>query len=254
MQKQPPLHRINSSLEVSELRATRERVGFAGHWTGIKCLALPTFLMIRLVLVVGLMAVPTVSLAQAPDDEVLAKRARVSQNRALPSSVLRLLSATSRIPIGFELIPSVREEDELRISINVMNGTVRDVLDHLVKQDPRYRWEIQDGIINVLPVEANGSILDVMVPFFNIQDVDAEDVPRALLDLSEVQSRLWILGLVGSNTVQYDGPVRDLPLFSLSMTNVTVRDILNEILRRGHSKSWEVSTRGKRKKQVSIWL
>jgi hypothetical protein len=184
-------------------------------------------------------------------EDVLDKRANLVLDNASPVTLLRTLSATSRVPIGIETIPS---DSGSTVSIQIVDGTVRQVLDQIVKADPRYRWEVREGVINLLPNERNDSLLDVTIVHFNFQDMDAEDVPAAILALPEVQAHLSAMRIVASKGVMYEGPVRKLPVFSITLSNVTVKEILNEILRRRYSNFWKVEINGHEQKRVSIWL
>lgn len=175
--------------------------------------------------------------SEKPND-ILAKKVTLTRENTDVSFVLRALSAASHVPIGFQsadLDANVRS-----ISIKVVDGTVKDVLDQLIQTDERYKWELDNGVINFLPKHSKISFLDVVVAVFNFKDGDAEDVPRAILSLPEVQIRFSELGLKEDTAKQYEGPVRNLQQFSLQMRNATVREILNEIVRRRHSTFWKI--------------
>jgi hypothetical protein len=60
------------------------------------------------------------------------------------------------------------------------------------------------------------------------------------LILPDVKTRLPDLGLVGSKTSEYDGPVRDLPVFSIARSEVTLCDLLSEMLRKGYTDYWAI--------------
>src|SRR5215213_994337 len=63
---------------------------------------------------------------------------------------LSILAVTHRIPIGFEL--SINAEDNINRQIHLKSGTLKSILDSLVAQEPRYKWELRDGVINITPV------------------------------------------------------------------------------------------------------
>lgn len=186
--------------------------------------------------------------------DVLTKKATLIIEHADVSHVLRALSATSRIPIGFQSVEIESDVDGHYLSIRVIDGTVKDVLNQIIERDQRYKWELDAGVINVSPKSSNTTLLDVAVAYFDFDDGDAEDVPSAILNLPEVQDRLIRLNLKENKAREYDGPIRNLRRFTLHMQNATVRDILNEIVRSGYSRYWTIRVHGGNQKFLSIWL
>lgn len=64
-----------------------------------------------------------------------------------------------RIPIGFENAAGGNLLDR-PISVKVKDGTIRDVMDALVRQAPDYEWKLADGVINVAPKRGRDSFLE----------------------------------------------------------------------------------------------
>lgn len=60
------------------------------------------------------------------------------------------------LPICLERVgvPNGIQEVRFEVSLQMVNTTLKEVLDTLVKQDPRYFWNEDNGIINFLPREA----------------------------------------------------------------------------------------------------
>jgi hypothetical protein len=52
----------------------------------------------------------------------------------------------------------------------------------------------------------------------------------------------------------YEGPIRKLPVFSIAISNYTVKEILNEIIRKGYSSFWQCRIDGKEQKRLSLEL
>jgi hypothetical protein len=119
------------------------------------------------------------------EDDLLGRKVTLALTD-MPSNVLRIVSAAAKVPIGIEVIP----DSKRTVKINQVRGNVRQVLEEIVNAEPRYKWEVRDGVINLMPRERNESLLDVMIPKFDLRDANAEDVPAALINLPEIQS--WL--------------------------------------------------------------
>ena len=166
---------------------------------------------------------------------------------------LRTLSSRANVPIGFEALP---EDGKSSRTINFhLRASVREMLNRIVRPDRRYRWELKDGVVNVMPQESAGNgLLDVVIQNVSLKDVDAEQLGTLILDLPEVRAKLGELGLTGSKTSEYDGPLRNLPVFSISKTHIVLRDLLNEVLRRGYTEYWIAMRYGDLNQYVAIRL
>lgn len=184
-----------------------------------------------------------------PEEDLLGRKVTLALTD-MPSTVLRSVSAIARVPIGIEVIP----DSNRTVTINQVRGTVRQILEEIVNAEPRYKWVVRDGVINLLPRERNESPLDVMIPTFKMRDVNAEDVPAALINLPEIQNWLSSAGIQGDRGLMYEGPIRNLPVFSITISNYTVKEILNEIIRKGYSTFWQCRIYGKEQRRLSLQL
>lgn len=108
-----------------------------------------------------------------------------------------------------------------------------------MQADPRYRWEEVDGVINVLPIDRKNSPLEIVVRHFRVDQVNKEEASQAVTELPEVKVKLKEMGLKRRDVISIIGiPEYNLPRFSLRLSNVTVRTVLNEILKKSGSYSW----------------
>jgi hypothetical protein len=157
-------------------------------------------------------------------------------------SLLEKLAEQYRIPVGFEAVPSssptttVKTRTPLRIRLRA--STVGEVLTAITTADPRYVWSEGEGAINVAPRKRTASLLDVMVGRFDVKDVSRTEARSALLSLPEVKT--WMLQReVSERTfVTFPAASNNSALLSLSLANVSVRYILNAILKAGGSHFW----------------
>jgi hypothetical protein len=149
------------------------------------------------------------------------------------SLVLERVAKSRKVPIGFEATP--QESDKINVMIE--QGTVRDVLDQIVQADSRYEWTEADGVINVSPRVNRSPILETVVRRFSVGQVNRVDAISAIFELPEVKVAQMDVKRrdFGSLPVK---PYNSVPQFSLTLRNVTVRTILNEIMKAGGDNYW----------------
>lgn len=156
------------------------------------------------------------------------------------AKVLGRLASTYKSPIGLELIPKgvgLRVED--KISVKVEGATFREVLDAVVKADPRYEWQQVDDVINVFPRAVRSPILETEVHAFELDQATMRDASLAITELPEVKAQIQQMGLQRRDFLSISGSVPDrLSRLSVALHNTKVRRILNEILKVSGSTYW----------------
>jgi hypothetical protein len=70
---------------------------------------------------------------------------------AISAQTISRLSAVTGVPMGIEVLPSVRS---LTVGVDVNGRTLLDTLNVLVAIDPRYEWRDLNGVVVIRPVEA----------------------------------------------------------------------------------------------------
>ena len=66
----------------------------------------------------------------------------------------------------------------------------REALDTIVEADPRYRWQLVDEVVNLLPADGEPALLNTRISKFRVTDVtSALDALSQLLALPEVKKR-----------------------------------------------------------------
>lgn len=156
--------------------------------------------------------------------------------------VLSNAAKTFDVPVGFE---GAREPDAgPRVSVAIRGGTMRDVLDAVIRQDPRYEWRVVDGVINVFPKTSRddllASLLATPVREFSIAGGTGRKVIQMrITDLPEVKAKLEAARVTPTYFAVSNLDV--IPVgakFSLTMTDTTVRGLLNRIVRDSTAKFW----------------
>ena len=140
------------------------------------------------------------------------------------------------------------------ISINIQNGTVREVFDTIIRQMDHYTWESRDGVINIFPTKGRDprfeSLLDVNIADFRLpKGSKVEDITMTLLNLPEFRqfqrsNRISFFPVRDGVTVlikaQY-GRTIDEPM---EFKNIRFHDLLNRITRIKKG-GWILRMRGK---------
>lgn len=151
------------------------------------------------------------------------------------------------IPIGVEAASRGQGRE---IKIDMPEGTLRDVLDAVTKQDPRYEWTLVDGVVNFTPKsdrdDLSAEVLSATLKEFEVKEGAALiDIKQEIIDRPEVHVKLDSAKVV-TRISGYTG--RDFqkagPKFTLRMGNATVREVLNHLIRTSKIRYWVVNRFG----------
>jgi hypothetical protein len=181
----------------------------------------------------------------AKDTPLLQRTVSVGMVDVYASQVLEFLAEKYRIPAGIEIVSSRRTKKvpDKKITIMLHQSPLETVLDTIVQADPSYRWEVNGGVVNLLPKDKDDSLVNIEVKSFQINNLSRLEAKRAIGDLPEVVSKLKSLGLEPAAISLWPGrDKRDRLRLSLSLRNTTLRDILNEIAKK--TNFWAASVFG----------
>ena len=136
------------------------------------------------------------------------------------------------IILTLEVAP-FEEKVEENISLAISDGTVREVLEQIIRLDPRYAYSVFQGeLIHVFPIRAKddpNDLLNTKVKEFNISGVAYDRllqypdhyIPELGAEILRRSKAGGVAGAMMSST--------GVPSVSLEVRNATVRNILNEI-------------------------
>jgi hypothetical protein len=147
-----------------------------------------------------------------------------------------------RVPVGMDLEAS---SDRRPVSINVPRGNVADVLNAIVAQQHGFKWAEVNGVVNIGPQHNANSILELRIAHFRINQASYDQVDDAIVSLPEVKT--WLEGnhltVDGSRVVIGGvGPGQPFkPLVSLDLQGITLREILNRIIKCPGYDEWTIS-------------
>jgi hypothetical protein len=175
--------------------------------------------------------------------------------------ILSRLSAAAKIPVGLEVSPNDDLLIDRDIKVQIQKGTFRTALDSIVKQNPLYTWKIQNGVVNVLPTDKNRddlirAVLETKLERFAIQrGMSRFALRQTVTAMSEVKS---VLAKENVHPENQSFMSRDFdPLgrnFSLELSNVSVIELLNRVIRDSQTNYWVVVRQGERKEYFVLNL
>lgn len=120
-------------------------------------------------------------------------------------------------------------------------ASLSDILNAIVMADPQYYWQLDNGVINVLPAAGEPALLRVRVK--ELQVLNATSVYLAystLMSLPDVKKAVMALGLADSFE-RLQGPISlgdDKTGFNVVCRDVTLREALNAIVRADGKAVW----------------
>lgn len=193
---------------------------------------------------------------QGPKPALLDEMIDMNLSNATLMEVLDTLAVDHRVPVGLE--EAVDSRERINRSIRIQTGTLRTILDSVVAQEPRYQWELRDGVINVTPTIARDAFLQSLLEtridrFVPPKGGDKFKIRDAIVDLPEVkrllqESKVEILkrSYPSRRSVYSNDDV------DLRISNTDVRGVLNKVARESEHKSWTVERIGERKEWLLV--
>jgi len=197
--------------------------------------------------------------SQDSQESLLDQRIDLHMADATLMHVLSTLSVTHRVPIGFE--DSAADQNEPKLVLETANGSLKEILDSIVKQEPLYRWEVVDGVINFVPANDRDPFIETLLNT-SVSNYDPGKWTIKFQLRDAIENVPEVKKLLESNKktfAKYQDYVSYPSIYTkedvdLRISNTTVRGILNRIVRISEHKSWSISWTDKEKNVLSIRL
>lgn len=160
-------------------------------------------------------------------------------------ATLEAISIKYNVPIGFECSDSELTQNT-KINLVVKNTSLRNVLDLLVQQNSNYIWDVNDEVINFVPLKAKSAfvkkLLQTKIALFNPRkNSNKEEVKAYLAQLPEVKELFKKVNPFTFSVVESNSSKKKLSDDALnSRTNINFRSILNEIVKNSDDKFWTI--------------
>lgn len=140
-------------------------------------------------------------------------------------TAFRLSILRARLPGGAAMVVGCQEE--LKRHWNPQGESLGQVLNEMTAVDKRYRWEVQDGAINLLPTAHEPPLLETRLGEFKIDSTSSLEALNQLKTRPEVQQAMQDIGLQDGIAIITYSP-RATP-FSVRFKGGTLRQALNAI-------------------------
>lgn len=154
---------------------------------------------------------------------------------------LSFLFSIVNVPLGMSLAFENVDANEITKNINPKSYVIKDLLDQIVETDSRYKWKEYSGVINIFS-ENDYSILETRIPEFKVENEYPWKMDELLVQTKEFQSYLRERNLIdkipdpdnklGFLFIGFIGKPDPRQKISIDLKNATVREILNEIVRK----------------------
>lgn len=175
--------------------------------------------------------------------------------------LLSSFSYQTKIPIGLEVSQYDDLSPEKRMRVHIKKGSVREALDSIVKQSRLYTWKVQDEVVNVLPTDPNRDrllreLLETRLERFAItRGLSRLGLRIALTKSPPIEAVLSRENVRPENSSFMSRDTRPLGRdYLLDVTNISVSELLNRIIRDSQTKYWIVLRHGTRKEYFVVNL
>jgi hypothetical protein len=152
-------------------------------------------------------------------------------------NALLQLAQQQRVPLGIEYVE--RQALVERISLNVLETSLENLLRMILPADRGYRWSVDDGVVLIsnAKISAAPSLLDRVIPDYELKRPATLQEAALLLKMDlELELDPSIGGFAGNfapgDTTRKIGP--------LHVKNRTVRQILNALVETAGGAAWIV--------------
>lgn len=188
-------------------------------------------------------------------------------------SVLQILAYKHKIPVGIELNMTYRQKSfaEMRVEngritwedrLEIHAGTLKEILDQLVQQEPEYSWEISDGVVNVYPISNRDplikGILELQIKEVTLknQKIDRPDLLDIISNADKFGELLTHSGVEfrRSDTLNQVFIYENTEIGGFEVKDTNVKTILNKFIRESHQKIWILERGGINNEILSINL
>lgn len=219
-----------------------------------------TRILIGLMLVVVLSGeiIPgaTSASGQRSIDNLLQQRITLHIKQGTFLYALSTLNVDNKIPIGFEV--AVGHKANYHLNVDLDNATLEQVLNEIVGQETGYRWELRDGVINIIPITSRDDFVEKLLNtpirrFDQPKKLGKFQIRDAIVGLSEVAALLKANGITASHYGYYYHPSPDAKeKVDLSISGTDLRGVLNKVIRETEHNMWMVSRSGENLSSLDV--
>jgi hypothetical protein len=174
--------------------------------------------------------------------ELLMRPVKLPSSPLSVNSAFQLAMLSSGAPGGEALTEGCAEPSDSAVRPQNV-GTLRDVLEDIVTADPEYRWEVKDGVVNLIPSQRVPDLLTLRISAFDTGDATSVTTAKTFLfGLPEVRKRAAELGfdqaIYGSGLGDVAPGAPPPPKLNVRLQDVTLLEALNALVRAHEHGLW----------------
>jgi len=130
------------------------------------------------------------------------------------------------------------------------------VLNQLINQKPDYVWSFVDNVYDIYQKSNPDSILDVLIHEFSAKELSSKEAARLVGEIPEVKEWLTFRSVSRREFQVCMGSCGQPSekLVTVSLKNVTVRTLLNTLIREFGIVDWMVGSFGDNQEYIGIYL
>lgn len=207
---------------------------------------------------------------QSSETDLINQEIEVNLSKATLVEVLSTLAVHHRVPVGLEEATDSRQRVDERMyvengkikfkegKITIKSGSLKEILDSLIEQEPQYTWEVRDGVINIFPVQLRDEFLKKFLEtkiekFSPLTGWNKFQLRDAIVELPEVKTLLKAENVEALNRYyQIRESIYEDKEIELSISNTDVRGILNKVARDSEYKIWVIERIGERREDLLV--
>ena len=183
------------------------------------------------------------SYGQIQNKEILDRVINLNLKGEKLSLICYSLANFEKIPMGFEEAADFDVKNNE--SVQIKTGTLREILDSIVEQEPNYTWEIRDGVVNIYPIRSRDEILKTLLEtkiknFSSKKDGGRQEIAKIINSSDEINallnSKQIRLGTLTTANLYVKDATTDIDI-----SNTDLKGILNKVVYdSGDSKLWKI--------------
>lgn len=181
---------------------------------------------------------------QVNDKTLLDRKINLNLKKVSLFQACATLANLEGIPLGLEGATDFKIEGKENLVIK--SGTLKEILDSIVKQEPNYIWEVRDGVINFYPVFSRDkniqTLLETKIKRFKLRKEEGRfGISEKINKLDEINK------VLSSKQIKLNIGVRSKrngmdATTDIDMSNTDLRGILNKIIKNNNtSKFWSIN-------------
>jgi hypothetical protein len=164
------------------------------------------------------------------------------------------VAARYRIQVGLEY--AAQDKDLQPITLDLSAKTVDAVLNQLVNQKPHYVWSFVDNVYDIYPKSNPDSILDVRIHEFSMKGLSSKEAANLVGEIPEIKEWLTSRSVSRREFQVCAGSCGESSekLVTVSLKDVTLRTLLNTLIREFGILDWMVGRYGDDQEYIGIYL